>query len=120
MNSSILHALTISGIGLVMLFAALALLYGLMYAMTALIKDREPTPKVEPPAASEADRRRLRVAAIAVGLARAEMELSGRDPAISTTTTAVAANEPSSAWRALHHQRQLTRRLPTRTRRTDG
>ncbi|HET92202.1 MAG TPA: hypothetical protein ENN99_15900, partial [Chloroflexi bacterium] len=80
MNSSILQALTISSIGLVMLFAALAMLYGLMYLMTALIKDREPPPVADRPARKEADSQR-QVAAIAIALARAELELETRGPA---------------------------------------
>ena len=85
---------------MLMLFLALAFLCGLMYLMTALIKDR-------PQAGAEGQRgARWRAAAIGVALARAEQDLS---PVGATGT-----EEPVSAWWALHHQRQLTRNTPAR------
>lgn len=101
-------SLVVTAIGMVLLFAALALLCGLMYLMTAFIKDRPPAPAPGAPEEKEgqpAQEDRLRAAMIAVALARAEAEL-----------ITVGAPEPESvtAWRRLHHQRQLTRNLRPR------
>jgi len=40
MDNPVNISLVVSGIGMLMLFLALAFLYGLMYLMTALVKDR--------------------------------------------------------------------------------
>jgi Na+-transporting methylmalonyl-CoA/oxaloacetate decarboxylase gamma subunit len=103
MNDPIVIALVVSGIGMLTLFLALAFLYGLMYLMTALIQDR--------PQEQEAGSRKWRAAAIAVALACAEQDLS---PA-----GALETESATSAWRALHHQRQLALNMPVdvRTRR---
>ncbi len=50
-----------------------------------------------------------RAAVIAVALARAEQEQNVVD--------AVEMGESTSAWRALHHQRQLTHNTPVRRKR---
>ena len=110
MDSPLTLALTISGIGLLVLFAALAFLYVLMYAMTALIKDRpnvkqeEPAPTVETDeSASPAARR---AAVIAVALARAELEQSPAGPPPETG---------GSPWGQYHRRRLLDLNLRTRT-----
>ena len=111
MNTPIASSLVITAIGLPMLFAALALLCGLMYLMTALTRDRSPAPGPAVPAEEDQEpdqAAKLRAAAVAVALARAERELG--------TTGAPSLGEPASAWWVLHHQRQLT--LNLRTRRT--
>ncbi len=109
MQDPLSTALVVTGVGMLALFVALALLYGLMYLMTTFIKDPpvatvEPDEKETPPAQDDA----LRAALIAVALARAEQELDA--------TSAPPLDESPSAWRALHHQRQLT--LAPRTRKT--
>jgi hypothetical protein len=87
---------------------ALAFLCGLMYLMTALIKDGSEAEAEEQ--MSEGPNRlrvtRQRAAAIAVALARAEQDLSASSPPRTP--------ERVSAWRALHHQRQLMLRLRKR------
>ena len=107
MDNPIIISLVVSGIGMLILFLALAFLYGLMYLMTTFIKDR--TDEQEQGTGGgrqEARSRRLRAAAIGVALARAEQE--------SVAVGLPEAEEPVSSWRALHHQRQLTLNLPTR------
>ena len=116
MDDPLTTSLVVSGIGMLLLFLALALLCGLMYLMTALIKDRPEAEEQEPRgekrgARSEERETRLkaqRAAAIAVALARAELEMS--------SSGAPEAGEASdlSAWRAFHHQRQLTLNRSTR------
>ena len=110
MDDPLIISLVVSGIGMLMLFVALALLYGLMYLMTAFITDRPKavteTGEEGSRGAEEQRRSRLRAAAVAVALARAEQELSaigapGEEGAISP-------------WRVFHHHRQLT--LNPRTR----
>jgi Na+-transporting methylmalonyl-CoA/oxaloacetate decarboxylase gamma subunit len=111
MDNPIVISLVVSGIGMLMLFLALAFLYGLMYLMTALVKDR-PEGEVEAnkqetgSKKQEARIMKQRAAVVAVALARAELELNA--------IGAAGAEETISAWRALHHQRQLTLNLPTR------
>ena len=102
-------SLIVTGIGMLVLFLALAFLTGLMYLMTALIKDR--TSVTDPMAEEPRDVKptqeaALRAAMIAVALARAERELSSVD----------GPDKAASAWRTLHHQRQLTRNIRTTRR----
>ena len=111
MDSPLTLALTISGIGLLVLFAALVFLYVLMYAMTALIKDRpiekeeEPAPTVETDESASPPARRAAV--IAVALARAELESSPASP--------LPAEVGSSPWGQYHRRRLLDLNLRTRT-----
>ena len=102
MDSPIVISLVVSGIGMLMLFLALAFLCGLMYLMTAAVRDK-PAGGVE-----EHENRdmRLRAAAIGVALARAEQKM--------ITIGALEEGKAVSGWRMLHHQRQLTRRAPAR------
>ena len=102
MDSPIIISLVVSGIGMLTLFLALALLCGLMYLMTALIQDRPGAGTGE----QEAGSGKQQAAVIAVALARVERELS--------TISTPGAKERVSAWRALHHQRKLTLNMPTR------
>jgi len=118
------NPLAISGIGMLILFLALALLYGLMYALTGLTRKR-------PEVGAKEDERgaalpstleggaalmsesvlRRRAAAIAVALARAECELPRASAGVAEEDTGRGRISP---WRALHHQRQLTRNRPPR------
>jgi len=110
MDNPLTLALTVSGIGLLALFAALAVLYGLMYAMTAFIKDRPVAKQEEPAPAVETDERASpaarRAAVIAVALARAELE---QNPAGTLPETG------SSPWGQYHRRRLLDLNLRTRT-----
>lgn len=109
MDNPIVISLVVSGIGMLILFLSLAFLCGLMYLMTAFIKDRTHEQEQEQGAGGrrqEASSRRLQAAVIAVALARAEQEQS--------PVGATGAKETTSAWRALHHQRQLTYTRPAR------
>jgi Na+-transporting methylmalonyl-CoA/oxaloacetate decarboxylase gamma subunit len=110
MDNPIIISLVVSGIGMLMLFLALTLLYGLMYLMTWMTNERPPvtdqsevTEKVEE---QDARHRMQRAAAVAVALARAEQDTSH----IHTTKT----KETTSAWRAFHHQRQMAHNTPAR------
>ena len=111
MDSPLTLALTISGIGLLVLFAALAFLYVLMYAMTALIKDRpgvkqeESAPTVEPD--ERTARATRRAAVIAVALARAELESRPLGPSPAETS--------SRPWGQYHRRRLLSLNRRTRT-----
>ena len=109
MDNPLTISLIISGIGMALLFAALFGLYGLMYLMTAVIKDRPAAaaPVEEEPAEEEPDEAKRRAAVIAVALARAERE----------TFAPGAPPEEVSPWWALHLHRQLTNRIPTRSAR---
>ena len=101
MQDPLSTALVVTGVGMLALFVALALLCALMYLMTTFIKDPPvATVKLDqetPPAQEGA----LRAAVIAVALARAEQELH--------IANAPSGDQTPSAWHALHHQRQLTR-----------
>jgi Na+-transporting methylmalonyl-CoA/oxaloacetate decarboxylase gamma subunit len=116
MEDPLVISLVVTGIGMLMLFLALAVLYGLMYLMTALIKDRpemgereqgaggerqgagrikQDTRSGEPEAGGE----RRRAAVIGVALARAELELS--------QAVAPEVEAGPSAWQQYHRQRVL-------------
>ncbi|MEE9617936.1 MAG: hypothetical protein V3T90_13160 [Anaerolineae bacterium] len=123
MDSPVTISLVVSGIGMLMLFLALTLLCGLMYLMTALIKDRPEAgiggqgsrgageqgsrgageQRSKGAEEQEAGSRKRQAAVIGVALARAEQELSPID-----ALRVEGAEDGVSAWRMLHHQRQLT------------
>jgi len=132
MDDPLTISLVVTGIGMLMLFLALAVLYGLMVLMTrmtdirGLIKKRPEAETGEQGSREagsrkqearggeqEANNGKHRAAVIGVALARAEQQLS--------EVSAPGAEEATSSgrvspWRALHHQRQLTFNL--RKRRT--
>lgn len=116
MDNPLTVSLSVAGIGMLMLFLALVFLYGLMYLMTALIKERpEAEKKVgmvegknEDEGVEEHKALRRWAALIAVALARVELNLSP----LGAPRTEPAA----SAWWALYHQRQLGSNLPKRGR----
>jgi Na+-transporting methylmalonyl-CoA/oxaloacetate decarboxylase gamma subunit len=102
MEDPLTTSLIVTGIGMLILFVAMALLYGLIVGMTTLIKDggeedvAHPQGTVEPTGAEGA---RNTVAAIAVALARAELERQSH---------ALRPPGPAeSPWRQVHHQRLL-------------
>lgn len=105
MDHPLVVSLIVTGVGMLILFLALALLYGLMVLMTTLVKDR---PGKEPGGGKtqEQEPTRRQAAAIAVALARTEQELSLARPP--------REGEAVSPWRALHHHRQLTLNLRMR------
>jgi len=103
MDNPLMTALTVSGIGLLMLFAALAFLYGLMYAMTVILRDRPDVKEEESASAAGADtqaaRAMRRVAMVAVALARAELE--------SGPASSPKAEVGISPWGQYHRHRLL-------------
>jgi Na+-transporting methylmalonyl-CoA/oxaloacetate decarboxylase gamma subunit len=102
MEDALATSLIVTGLGMLFLFAAMGLLYGFMVAMTALIKSAEEDQTSKPQAIMESTRRdgqEQRVAAIAVGLARAELEAEPHAPARPGTA--------AKPWRQYHHQRLL-------------
>jgi len=113
MENPLAISLVVTGIGMLMLFLALAILYGLIYLMTALIRDRPGAGEAEQEAAGEkqdtrnrgleAGDRKRRAAVIGVALARAELELS---PAGAPEVEA-----GPSAWQQYHRQRVLNLNL---------
>ncbi|MDY7076855.1 MAG: OadG family transporter subunit [Chloroflexota bacterium] len=112
MDNPIIISLVVSGIGMLLLFLALALLYGLMYLMTALFKDQptsQQTNKQTNQPANQPANQQHQAAVIAVALARAEMA-----PSPIGVPETPGAGKPISDWWTLHHQRQLTLNAPTR------
>ena len=130
MDDPVVVSLVVSGVGMLVLFLALAFLYGLMYLMTAFIQDRsEPETQKQDTAGGEREARgerqkvggreqevgseKRRMAVIGVALARAELEMNSIDASDVKVTP--------SGWRALHQRRQLTlnttMEMRTRTRR---
>lgn len=111
MDDPLTISLVMTGVGMALLFAALSVLYGLMYLMTALIRDRDATSapsesaEVEEAADQPLHEARLRAAAIAVALARAQTEVLG------PTTPPVEA----SPWWTLHLHRQMTQQTRPRS-----
>jgi Na+-transporting methylmalonyl-CoA/oxaloacetate decarboxylase gamma subunit len=127
MDNPLVISLAVTGVGMLMLFLALAVLYGLMYLMTWMTNIRAPIEEWPEGGAegqrsrgaeeqgskgAEAERvMRRKAAAIAVALARAELEL---DSMGTPGAEEDAGPWRVSPWRALHHQRQLTRNPPAR------
>jgi Na+-transporting methylmalonyl-CoA/oxaloacetate decarboxylase gamma subunit len=127
MDDPLVISLAVTGVGMLMLFLALAILCGLMYLMTWMTNIRAPIEEWPEAEAEEQGSRgaeeqrskgaeaervmRRKAAAIAVALARAERELG---PIGAPGAEEAASPQHVSAWRALHHQRQLTRNLPAR------
>jgi Na+-transporting methylmalonyl-CoA/oxaloacetate decarboxylase gamma subunit len=102
MQDPLATSLAVTGLGMLFLTLAMALLYGLMVAMTALIRDADADEASQPQEAGEPghrDGQEQRAAAIAVGLARAELEWEPHAPARAGTS--------ASPWRQYHHQRLL-------------
>jgi Na+-transporting methylmalonyl-CoA/oxaloacetate decarboxylase gamma subunit len=109
-------ALSITVIGMGLLFLALLLFYGLMSLMMSVLQ-RQRTG--EEPAGLAADAEdgngttqaraaaaQARAAAVAVALARAELEQEEESTAWQAEEGAAVALAPSSWW-TLHHQRQM-------------
>lgn len=113
MENPLTTALVVSGIGLLLLFAALAFLYGVIYAMTALIKDRPKVEQEEPAPAAVADgsaaHTKRRIAVVAVALARAELESSPANP--------LETEAGIGPWGQYHRYRLLGLNLRGRTNR---
>jgi Na+-transporting methylmalonyl-CoA/oxaloacetate decarboxylase gamma subunit len=109
MENPLYVSLVVTGIGMAMLFLALALLYGLMVLMTALIKDRPEATGRQEVAVPDADERvlRTRAAVVAVALARAELEMSA--------AASPAGGSGWGPWRQVHTQRLLDRSVRKRT-----
>jgi Na+-transporting methylmalonyl-CoA/oxaloacetate decarboxylase gamma subunit len=133
MDNPLVISLAVTGVGMLTLFLALAVLCGLMYLMTwmtnirAVVKERPEAGAEEQRSkgaeeqgskGAEAERvMRRKAAAIAVALARAEREqgsLGSPCPIGAPGAEESAGPWRVSPWRALHHQRQLTRNPPTR------
>jgi Na+-transporting methylmalonyl-CoA/oxaloacetate decarboxylase gamma subunit len=116
-ENTVVTTLVVGGIGLLLLFLALLILYGLMYWMTSVLKDPLPDPESsarEEPDAPEEATAVYRAAAIAVALAQARQ---APVPVSTRATTDATSTGSVSSWWALHHDRQLTctphtRRLP--------
>ena len=110
MENTVIVALGIAVVGMSLLFLTLVLFYGLLTLLTKVLQDREPGQGVTfegKPAEPGADDAVFQAAALAVALARAELEqdiasdnLAGRDDAVE--------GQQVSPWWVLHHQRQLT------------
>jgi Na+-transporting methylmalonyl-CoA/oxaloacetate decarboxylase gamma subunit len=111
MDNLLAIALAVSGVGLLILFAALAFLYGLIYAMTALIKDPPGAQQEESVPIVETDERMARgarrAAVIGVALARAELESRPIGP--------LPAETSSRPWGQYHRRRLLNFNRRTRT-----
>jgi Na+-transporting methylmalonyl-CoA/oxaloacetate decarboxylase gamma subunit len=114
MENPLTISLAVTGIGMLMLFLALTLLYGLMVLMTRMTATRGRI--IERPEAISRDQgsrgaqeqgaMRRRAAVIGVALARAEQHTS--EVGALGAEEKAASSWRLSPWRALHHQRQLT------------
>ena len=120
MESSLTTALTITVIGMSLLFLSLVAFYGLLSLLAAATKDRRSPAErtVETGVRGAGDESRdealLRVAAVAIALARARAErMIEPEPASGALTeqtggpAPTAADQQVSPWWALHHQRQM-------------
>jgi Na+-transporting methylmalonyl-CoA/oxaloacetate decarboxylase gamma subunit len=106
--------LIVSGIGLLLLFLALLILYGLMYLMTAVLQDPASgpvAPTQEEQGAPQETTAMYRAAAIAIALARARQ---APRPANVGEGVEAAGSGFVSSWWTMHHHQQLTRDPHTR------
>ncbi len=120
MESSLFTAMTITVIGMSLLFLSLVAFYGLLSLLAAVTKDRHspagPTVGTGTRGSGEEGREEalLRAAAVAIALARAQAERR-TEPARGPDTPTGQAREPASTagdrqvspWWVLHHQRQM-------------
>ena len=105
MDNPITISLVVSGVGMLILFLALAFLYGLIMLMTALIKDQpinQPTSQQTNKPTNQPTNHLRQAAVIAVALARAELD----------SVSLPEAEVVPSPWQQYHHDRLLN--LPTR------
>lgn len=111
-DNSWITVLTITVLGMGLLFLALAFFYGLLTAMARLLQDRAVVP-ARPPGTAGEEEARLQAAAVAVALARAGLQApQSRGPALPAEGEAAP-----SPWWSLHHQRRLARETrPGRSR----
>jgi Na+-transporting methylmalonyl-CoA/oxaloacetate decarboxylase gamma subunit len=110
LENELVTSLIVSGLGIVLLFFALVVLYALMYAMPSVFRDAPLTPEPEKPDEAQAPAGKgemLRAAAIAVAVARAAQETSLPG---STVAGGGTSADPVSPWWSLHHDRQLNRK----------
>jgi len=116
LDESLRVALIISAIGMTLLFLSLVVFYGMLTLLAAVVKDKPPTATQEPAGTSGMIDRavddgqaetKLRAAAVAIVLARAQAGEGAGPPGVDATE-GVAAGQPVSAWWSLHHQRQIT------------
>jgi len=120
LESSLFTALTITVIGMSLLFLSLVAFYGLLSLLAAATKDRRSlaarTVETGMRGAGDEDRDEalLRVTAVAIALARAQAErriepepVSGALAGQTGGPAPTAADQQVSPWWALHHQRQM-------------
>jgi len=113
-ENSLVVALVITAIGMTLLFLALALFYGLLSLMMSVFEDRaKPKAREKEERTSTEGGVLLRVAAVAVALARAEGE-QGILSIPAFVTGRGTSREPVSPWWSLHHQREVTREKSVR------
>ncbi|MFZ5903497.1 MAG: OadG family protein [Chloroflexota bacterium] len=105
MSDTFIQSLQITALGMGLVFAAILLLWGLMAAMTALFREREPahTP-VSPPAGATEGGAKARAAAIAVATAIAAQRQSSAHPLPEPPTAIV------SAWQLGMRTRQMSQK----------
>ena len=110
MENVFVTSLVVSGLGMLLLFFALVVLYAVMHVMPSVFKDAPSRPEPEEPEEAEApvgEEQMLRAAAIAVAVARAAQEMS---PVSVATAGAGTSADSISPWWSFHHDRQLTRK----------
>lgn len=114
MENNLLLALKISGIGIVVLLAALALFTGLVSLMTRFLKDKpeeeesnaeEDVEGIDEPELASVEPDLNRVAVIAVALARAQSVFAAANPPTGSFL---------NSWGQFHLNRRLNSSMPTR------
>ncbi|MRR29208.1 hypothetical protein EG834_02470 [bacterium] len=114
MENTLLLALKISGIGIVVLLAVLAVFAGIFSLMTTFLKDKteeeessdeEDVEGIDEPELSSVEPELGRVAAIAVALARSQSVF---------TTAAQPSGSFLNSWGQFHLNRRLNSSMPTR------
>lgn len=101
MSEALRQSLLVTGVGMAVVFVAMALFYGSMELLAAVFRPRPRDRKVPgaQPLSEDSSSPRLRAAAVAIVLARARQSSKKAWPSTSP--------QPSSPWGEYHRQRQL-------------
>jgi Na+-transporting methylmalonyl-CoA/oxaloacetate decarboxylase gamma subunit len=108
-ENPLVTALVITAIGMSLLFLSLVLFYGIISLLTAVTRERSSMPPAGAAIAEgrgdAPERRALQAAAIAIALARAEVEQG--PGTLDGAPVSASSDGGMTRWWSLHHQHRL-------------
>ncbi len=116
MLESLITALEITALGMGLVFAAILLLWGMMWGLTAIPMKQDAAEKTDSPepAPVEADGLKAQAAAVAVAIALAEQSLSSAHPLPQPPTAIISAWQLGTRSRQLYEKGGQRRQLGTK------